>query len=67
MDIPVLSADLIKLLDESVPKAVLTPKDFSKSEREIWFEAGQRTLVDNLKLSLQDQENESQDILNKGV
>jgi hypothetical protein len=65
MEIPVLSADLIKQLDESVSKGALTSKDFSKADREIWFEAGQRSLVDNLKLSLKAQQEEAESLLNQ--
>jgi hypothetical protein len=60
MEIPVLASDLIELLDETVPKGNLTPADFSKSDRELWFRAGQRCLIDNLKLALEAQKNKEQ-------
>lgn len=66
MEIPVLASDLIKQLDKSVPKGKLTSSDFSKSERELWFEAGMRNLVDNLLLTLERQEQQQEENLLEG-
>lgn len=63
MEIPVFASDLIRFLDETIPSGKLTPADFLKSERELWFLAGQRCLVDNLKLALENQEKEGQNLL----
>jgi hypothetical protein len=63
MEIPVFASDLIKMLDETIPKGNLTPTDFTKSERELWFRAGKRCLVDDLKHTLEDQEKKGQNLL----
>lgn len=44
--IPVFSEDLINELDTRVPNRWPT---LTESDRVIWFQAGQRALVDNLK------------------
>lgn len=44
--IPMFSADLIKQLDEAYPARC---PSLSDPERTIWFNAGARALVDNLK------------------
>jgi hypothetical protein len=47
--IPASSADLITELDTDL--APRHPR-LTDSERQIWFDAGQRALIDNLKLRL---------------
>jgi hypothetical protein len=52
LNIPTLSYDLIEELDKSISSCVLTNRDFDKSIQQMWYEAGQRALVDSLKLRL---------------
>lgn len=51
--LPVLSVDLIKELDKEYPDR--WPR-LSESEREIWFKAGQRSVVDKLLSLLKEAE-----------
>lgn len=51
--LPALSIDLIKWLDEKYPSR---PPRLSTPDREIWYEAGQRSLVDNLLQLVREQE-----------
>lgn len=48
MDIPVLSTELIRLLDEAYPPLNIT---LNMTEKEIMYKAGQRAVVQNLLLS----------------
>tara|TARA_R100000664_G_C2731493_1_gene121943 strand:+ start:541 stop:750 length:210 start_codon:yes stop_codon:yes gene_type:complete len=54
-NVPDLSSSLIKKLDELYPKRF---PDLSWSDREIWFKAGQRNVVDFLK-KVHDEQNET--------
>jgi hypothetical protein len=45
MEIPMLSADLIKILDKSYPDRCPA---LSLSDKEIWYKAGQRSVVNAL-------------------
>lgn len=51
-DIPVFSVDLIEQLENSYPERI---PNLDMSEKEIWFYAGQRTLVRNLASKLKQQ------------
>lgn len=59
-EIPIYSADLIKMLDEHYPEKC---PDLSMTDREIWFYVGQRTLVRHLVTRLEQQLNERDDLL----
>jgi hypothetical protein len=48
--LPLLSVDLIKLLDTWYPPR---PPDIRDSDREIWSKAGKRELVDSLLAKLE--------------
>lgn len=54
MKIPVYAVDLIKELDKTYP--IRTP-NLNDSDREIWFKAGARSVVD-LLISLEKDQNE---------
>jgi hypothetical protein len=54
MKIPMYATDLIKELDQAFPNRAPNMAD---SEREIWFKAGARSVVD-LLLSLEKDQNE---------
>jgi len=54
-NVPDLSSSLIKSLDELYPTRF---PDLSWSDREIWFKAGQRNVVDFLKKTY-DEQNET--------
>lgn len=51
--LPVLSVDLIRELDEEYPDR--WPR-LNESDREIWFKAGQRSVVDKLLALLKEAE-----------
>lgn len=51
MKLPIYSVDLIKKLDEVYPNR---HPDLSLSDREIWFKAGQRAVVDFLESLIHD-------------
>lgn len=51
--IPALSVDLIDELDKKFPSKC---PPLEATDREIWFYAGQRSVVDHLKSILKDQE-----------
>jgi hypothetical protein len=57
--LPTLSLDLINYLDKAYPNKTLKRTDINKSERLIWFEAGQRALVDRLLSNLKEEEGDS--------
>jgi len=54
-NLPNLSSSLIKKLDELYPKRF---PDLSWNDREIWFKAGQRSVVDFLQQAY-DEQNET--------
>lgn len=54
--LPVFSVDLIEQLDKEYPNR--WPR-LNESEREIWFKAGQRSVVDKLLSMKAELENES--------
>ena len=63
MDIPYLSIDLIEQLDKKYPNR--HPR-LTMSEREVWYEAGRRAVVDNLLHLIQDKQTEGlPQLLNK--
>ncbi len=53
--IPLMSTDLIAELDETVPVGV---PSVGQTEQQIFFNAGQRDLINNLKLKLENQLND---------
>ncbi len=58
MKIPLLSVDLIKQLDEMFPDQFPSPEDFP-DERRFWAEGGKRELIRDLKIWLEQQEEEA--------
>lgn len=60
MKIPLLSVDLIKLLEEQFPDQFPSPEDFP-DERRMWAEAGKRELIRNLRIYLEQQEEEARE------
>lgn len=64
MKIPTYAIDLIEELDKSYPNK---HPNLSDSEREVWFKAGQRSVVDTLKSIAEDQQEEGElpQLLNK--
>ena len=64
MKIPTYAIDLIEELNKSYPNK---HPNLSDSEREVWFKAGQRSVVDTLLSIAQDQQEEGElpQILNK--
>lgn len=56
--LPIYSVDLIKLLDKSYPNTYPLITD---TEREIWYKAGQRSLVNKL-ISLLEETQDGSDI-----
>ena len=64
MKIPTYAIDLIEELDKSYPNK---HPSLSDSEREVWFKAGQRSVVDTLLSIAQDQQEEGElpQLLNK--
>jgi hypothetical protein len=64
MKIPTYAIDLIEELDKSYPNK---HPNLSDSEREVWFKAGQRSVVDALKSIAEDQQQEGElpQLLNK--
>jgi|FLLY01.1.fsa_nt_gi hypothetical protein len=64
MKIPTYAIDLIEELDKSYPNK---HPNLSDTEREVWFKAGQRSVVDNLLSIVQDQQEEGElpQLLNK--
>jgi len=64
MKITTYSLDLIEELDKAYPHK---HPSLSDSDREVWFKAGQRSVVDNLLSRVQDQQEEGElpQLLNK--
>ena len=64
MKIPTYAIDLIEELNKSYPNK---HPNLSDSEREVWFKAGQRSVVDTLLSIAQDQQEEGElpQLLNK--
>ena len=64
MKIPTYAIDLIEELDKSYPNK---HPNLSDTEREVWFKAGQRSVIDNLLSIVQDQQEEGElpQLLNK--
>ena len=64
MKIPTYAIDLIEELDKSYPNK---HPNLSDTEREVWFKAGQRSVVDTLLSIAQDQQEEGElpQLLNK--
>ena len=64
MKIPTYAIDLIEELNKSYPNK---HPNLSDTEREVWFKAGQRSVVDNLLSIVQDQQEEGElpQLLNK--
>ena len=64
MKIPTYAIDLIEELDKSYPNK---HPNLSDTEREVWFKAGQRSVVDTLKSIAEDQQEEGElpQLLNK--
>ena len=64
MKITTYSLDLITELDKAYPHK---HPSLSDSDREVWFKAGQRSVVDNLLSRVQDQQEEGDlpQLLNK--
>ena len=64
MKIPTYAIDLIEELNKSYPNK---HPNLSDTEREVWFKAGQRSVVDTLLSIAQDQQEEGElpQILNK--
>ena len=64
MKIPTYAIDLIEELDKSYPNK---HPNLSDTEREVWFKAGQRSVINNLLSIVQDQQEEGElpQLLNK--
>ena len=64
MKIPTYAIDLIEELNKSYPNK---HPNLSDTEREVWFKAGQRSVVDTLLSIAQDQQEEGElpQLLNK--
>lgn len=58
--LPLTVEELIEKLDETYPRRSLDTGDFGRSERELFFEAGQRSVVEML-LDLQQAQFEEED------
>lgn len=54
LNIPILSEELIKLLDKRIPHRC--PK-LTVTDRELWVYVGKRELIDSLLIALKRQEN----------
>lgn len=52
--IPIISSNLLKYLDSLYPNRCA---DLSLSDREVWFQAGQRSVIDFLLKAKEEQEN----------
>lgn len=55
MKIPMYSLDLVAELEKVYPAR---PPNLEDSERQIWFKAGQRSVVETLRSSIEQQEEE---------
>lgn len=60
--IPVYSVDLIKKLDQLIPSKC---PDITTPDRQIWYDAGRRAVVDFLLTRLAQEDQELPDVLNK--
>ena len=61
MNLPVISDELIEGLDQVFPNR---PPDLSLSDREVWYRAGQRYVVDFL---IEQQARQKETMLNESV